>query len=251
MNAPRFSNYDEAVTYLYHQLPMYSKIGSAALRPGLDNIIALCAYLGNPQKEFKSIHIAGSNGKGSVSHLLSGTFQLAGYKTGLYTSPHLVDLRERFRINGALIHKEWIVDFLNKHINFITQLSPSYFELNVAMAFKVFAEEGVDIAIIETGLGGRLDSTNIILPELSVITNISLEHAQILGNTLQEIAGEKAGIIKSNVPVVIGETQDTTDSVFFAKAVQEQAPITFADSLWHIAKIKADAISQTFKLIKN
>lgn len=245
----RFNNYQEAMAYLMDHLPMYSQVGAVALRPGLDNITALCEYLGNPHKKIKTVHVAGSNGKGSVSHYIAATFQVAGYKTGLYTSPHLTDMRERFRINGALVDAQWLVDFLNEHYLFIESLSPSYFELNVVMAFKIFAEAKVDIAIIETGLGGRLDSTNIIQPEMSVITNISYEHTQILGDTLEKIAYEKAGIIKSNTPVVIGETHPETASVFFGKAVQEQAPIIFADSIWSMVKVKQDLYTQYFKMM--
>lgn len=245
----RFKTYEEAISFLFEQLPMFSRTGQDAIRPGLDNIRALCDYLGNPQHRFKSIHIAGSNGKGSTSHIIAATLQQSGYKTGLYTSPHLTDIRERFRINGQLIAEHHVLDFLNRHIAFIETIQPSYFELNVALAFDVFAREEADFAVIETGLGGRLDSTNIITPVLSVITNISLEHTAILGNTLGEIASEKAGIIKPGIPVVIGETQDATEQVFFLQAHHHNSPLTFADARWDMVKTKEDAGYQYFKLV--
>lgn len=245
----KFETYDDTLDFLFAQLPMFTRIGAPAYKEGLGNIEALCTHIGNPQNKIKTIHVAGSNGKGSVSHILAATFQEAGYKTGLHTSPHLVDIRERFRINGQLISKDFIHQFINQHYEFILQLKPSYFELNVAMAFQVFYEQGVDIAIIETGLGGRLDSTNIIVPELSVITNISLEHTALLGDTLVKIAGEKAGIIKPNIPVIIGETQAATEQVFFLKAHQCNAPITFADSIWDVVRVGLTEDKQIFKLV--
>ena len=184
--------YESTITYLYEQLPAFSRIGPAAYKPDLGNTIALCSALGNPEKEFKSIHIAGTNGKGSVSHMLAAILQQAGYKTGLYTSPHLRDFRERFRINGQMISKEWIVQFVEEVKPQMLQIKPSFFEITVAMAFRWFAEEKVDIAVVETGLGGRLDSTNVLMPELSVITNIGWDHSNLLGDTLEKIAGEKS-----------------------------------------------------------
>jgi dihydrofolate synthase/folylpolyglutamate synthase len=220
--------YDQTIDYLFTRLPMYSRIGAAAYREDLTNTIRLCEYIGNPQQQFKSIHIAGTNGKGSVSHMLASILQTAGYKTGLHTSPHLKDFRERIKINGQMVSKEFIVDFTERIRPVIDEIDPSFFEISVAMTFDYFAQQGVDIAVIETGLGGRLDSTNIILPELSVITNIGWDHMNLLGDTLQKIAGEKAGIIKPGVPVVIGEITTETAPVFENTAHQRNAPITIA-----------------------
>ena len=225
-------NYPETIEFLYSQLPMFSKIGSDAIKKGLDNIINLCDSLDNPQHKFKTIHIAGTNGKGSVSHMLAAILQTAGYKTALYTSPHLIDFRERIKLNGEMIPTEDVVGFVEKIIPKITELHPSFFEITVAMAFDYFAANKVDIAIIETGLGGRLDSTNIIKPILSVITNIAYDHTDLLGNTLELIAAEKAGIIKKNTPVVIGEVIPETKSVFFQKALHESADIFYAEEEW-------------------
>lgn len=208
---------------------MFTRIGAVAFKKDLHNTIALCENLGNPQNTFKTIHVGGTNGKGSTSHMLAAIFQQAGYKTGLYTSPHLKDFRERIRINGEMISENFVTDFVNQQRNIIDDLSPSFFEATVAMAFSYFAEEKVDIAIIEVGLGGRLDSTNIITPELSVITNISLDHTNILGDTLAEIAAEKAGIIKPGIPVVIGERQEELASIFIKKAAETGSDIIFAD----------------------
>ena len=213
-----FMNYRETVQYMYERLPMFSRIGAAAIKKDLDNTIALCAALQNPQTKFPSIHIAGTNGKGSVSHMLASVLQKAGYKTGLYTSPHLKDFRERIRINGIPVEEKEVIDFITSNHTLIESIEPSFFELTVAMAFHVFAKEKVDVAVIETGLGGRLDSTNIITPRLSVITNIGFDHMQMLGNTLPEIAFEKAGIIKSGIPVVIGEMLQEIIPVFKNKA---------------------------------
>ncbi len=228
-------DYQSCIEYLYSKLPMFSRTGAAALKMDLSNTIALCTALGNPQQRFKTIHVAGTNGKGSVSHLLASIMQEAGFKTGLYTSPHLQDFRERIRINGEMIPTELVVHFTENIKPLIDSLEPSFFEVTVAMAFDHFAKEGVEVAIIETGLGGRLDSTNIIHPELSVITNIGLDHVQLLGNTLGLIAAEKAGIIKAQVPVVIGQTHVETAAVFENKAMQLEAPIVFADAIWKTA----------------
>lgn len=227
-------NYQQTLDYLYERLPMFTRVGASAFRKDLHNTIALCEQLGNPQRLFKTVHVAGTNGKGSTSHMLAAVFQQAGYKTGLYTSPHLKDFRERIRINGEMIDQEFVVEFVQQVQPSIEQLDPSFFELTVAMAFQYFALEQVDIAIIEVGLGGRLDSTNIITPELSVITNISYDHMHMLGNTLPEIASEKAGIIKPNIPVVIAQTQTEVEQVFIDKATAMEAPITFADQHWLI-----------------
>lgn len=220
--------YAETIDYLFTKLPMFSRIGAAAYKTDLTNTIALCDALGNPQTKFKSIHIAGTNGKGSVSHMLAAILQTAGYKTGLHTSPHLKDFRERIRINGEMVSEAFVIDFTEKIKPLIETIEPSFFEITVAMAFEYFAQEKVDIAIIETGLGGRLDSTNIITPELSIITNIGFDHVQFLGDTLEKIAAEKAGIIKMGIPVVIGELHPETKEVFMKVAAERNAPITFA-----------------------
>src|SRR4051794_19819660 len=222
-------NYQQTVAYLYHQLPLFSRLGAAAIKKDLTNTIRICEALGNPQQQFKSIHIAGTNGKGSVSHMLAAILQTAGLKTGLYTSPHLKDFRERIKVNGELCEENFVVQFTEKVKPLIEKVQPSFFEITVAMAFEYFAQQKVDIAIIETGLGGRLDSTNIIQPILSIITNISYDHMNILGNTLQEIAFEKAGIIKQNTPVVIGEVIPETKIVFENAAARNNAPIIYAE----------------------
>jgi len=207
---------------------MFTRIGEAALKKDLHNTIALCAQLGDPQDHFKTIHVGGTNGKGSTSHMLSAILQEAGYKTGLYTSPHLKDFRERIKINGAMVSESFVTDFVESQNKFITELQPSFFEVTVGLAFSYFASEKVDVAIIEVGLGGRLDSTNIVHPDLSVITNISLDHTNILGNTIAEIAYEKAGIIKSGIPAVIGERVENSADVFINKATEVGAELHFA-----------------------
>lgn len=221
--------YKETTEYLFNQLPMYEKQGKDGYKSGLENTIALDNHFGNPHKYFKTIHVAGTNGKGSCSHTIAAILQMCGYKVGLYTSPHLVDFRERIKVNGIRVSEDFVVDFVLNNKEFFEPLHPTFFELTTAMAFNYFKEVQVDIAIIEVGLGGRLDCTNIITPILSVITNISLDHTQFLGNTLEKIAGEKAGIIKENVPVVIGETTKETRPVFEAKAKEMNAPIVFAE----------------------
>lgn len=230
-------NYTQALDYLYAKLPMFTRVGAVAFKKDLHNTLVMCEKLGNPQHQFKSVHVGGTNGKGSTSHMLAAIFQQAGYKTGLYTSPHLKDFRERIRINGEMIPKEFVTDFVEEQKDLMETLSPSFFEVTVAMAFSYFAIEKVDIAIIEVGLGGRIDSTNIITPELSVITNISLDHTNILGNTLAEIAGEKAGIIKPEIPVVIGEQQAETAQVFLNKAAETNSSLTFADQELRITQL--------------
>ena len=221
--------YQETINYLYTRLPMFSRIGAAAYKKDLHNTLELCKFLDDPHKKLKTVHIAGTNGKGSVSHQLAAIFQTAGYKTGLYTSPHLKDFRERIKVNGALIDQEYVTSFVERIIPMLDTIEPSFFEITVAMAFDYFVREKVDIAIIETGLGGKFDSTNIITPELSVITNIGWDHVNILGDTLTAIAGEKAGIIKAGVPVVIGETLPETKPVFIDAAIRMNAPIIFAE----------------------
>lgn len=245
------TDYKSTIEFLFEQLPMFSKVGSIALNPSLDKIIALCALMGHPEKQFKSVHIAGTNGKGSTSHLLAACFQEAGYKTGLYTSPHLIDLRERIRINGTMVSEDAIVNFVQQFWQAIQDIKPSYFELNVAMAFWIFANEKVDIAIIETGLGGRWDSTNVIVPELSIVTNISLDHTQILGDTIAAIAGEKAGIIKPGVPVVIGSSQEETGPIFSKFAVLNQTSLLYADLMFDGAILKINTRSQVLKMVDN
>lgn len=221
-------NYNETIEYLYSSTPVFERVGASAYKEGLGNTIALDNHLGNPHRLYKTIHVAGTNGKGSTSHTLAAILQKAGMKVGLYTSPHLVDFRERIRINGIQVPEQYVVDFVKDNRGFFEPLHPSFFELTTAMAFKYFAEQKVDIAVIEVGLGGRLDCTNIISPVLSVITNISFDHTGFLGDTLEKIAGEKAGIIKPGTPVVIGEYTDETKPVFVKKAEEMNAPITFA-----------------------
>lgn len=222
-------DYQETLTYLYNSAPLFQQVGSAAYKEGLENTYTLDEYFGHPHRRFRTIHIAGTNGKGSCSHTLAAILQSAGYRVGLYTSPHLVDFRERIRINGTPVSQQFVIEFVEKHRHFFEPLHPSFFELTTAMAFLYFAEQAVDIAVIEVGLGGRQDCTNIIQPDLSLITNISFDHVQFLGNTLAQIAGEKAGIIKPHTPVVIGETTPETKPVFLDKALSVDAPIIFAE----------------------
>ncbi len=227
-------NYKQTLDFLFSQLPMYQRSGKAAYKANLDNTLALDNYFHSPHKKFKSIHVAGTNGKGSVSHSLASVLQEAGYKVGLYTSPHLKDFRERIKINGQCISESEVVDFVHDHQEIIQQIKPSFFEMTVAMAFHYFATQKVDVAIIEVGLGGRLDSTNIISPDCSIITNISKDHTALLGNTIEQIAREKAGIIKPNIPVIIGESQPKSKAVFLEKSTLENAPIVFADEVYKV-----------------
>ncbi len=238
--------YQETLDYLYSQLPMFTRIGSAALKPNLNNTLALCEALGNPQNKIKTIHIAGTNGKGSSSHLLASILQEAGYKTGLFTSPHLKDFRERIRINGSMISEEKVVAFVQEHQSLFESIQPSFFEWTMALCFDHFAMEKVDIAIIETGLGGRLDSSNVITPLLSVITNIGWDHMDLLGSTLAEIAAEKAGIIKAKTPVIIGEYQAETFPVFLAKAQEMESPIALANQKVNILYFKSNIHQAVF-----
>jgi dihydrofolate synthase / folylpolyglutamate synthase len=224
-------DYQQTIDYLFTRLPMFSRIGAAAIKKDLINTRELCNYLDNPQNKFKSIHVAGTNGKGSTSHMLAAILQVAGYSTGLYTSPHLKDFRERIRVNGAMISKDFVVDFTEKTMEISERIEPSFFEMTVAMAFDYFAASEVDVAVIEVGLGGRLDSTNIIQPELSVITNIGWDHMNILGDTLQKIAAEKSGIIKPGIPVVVGESDPETLPVFEAAAANASSPLFVADKI--------------------
>jgi len=236
MTREHFTHYDEVQSYIFEQLPMYQRQGPKALKYDLSNIRKLMDALGNPQYSFKSIHIAGTNGKGSTAHLISAVFQEHSYNTGLYTSPHYKDFRERIKLNGNMIDKRFLINFFNSNYDLITTLKPSYFEISVALAFSYFKVKKVDIAIIEVGLGGRLDSTNIIKPLLSIITNISKDHTQTLGNTLESIAREKAGIIKKSVPVLIGDKHPITKTVFKQIATKNQAPIHFSQEIVTIIK---------------
>lgn len=229
-------NYAETIAFLYSQLPMYSRIGKAAYKSDLINTQRLCALLDHPENTFRSIHIAGTNGKGSTSHMLAAILQQHGYKTGLYTSPHLRDFRERIRINGQMIPENEVVDFVGKYHAQLIEIGCSFFEWSVGLAFDYFRKEKVDIAVIETGLGGRLDSTNVITPILSIITNISYDHIDLLGDTLQKIANEKSGIIKYLVPVVIGEHGNETDPVFIGASELQNAPISFAGDKWVVKR---------------
>ncbi|MFQ5445427.1 MAG: bifunctional folylpolyglutamate synthase/dihydrofolate synthase [Saprospiraceae bacterium] len=245
------NRYQATLDYLYAQLPMYHRIGPAAFKKDLTNTLRLCEHLGNPHRQFRSVHIAGTNGKGSVAHILAAVFTACGYHTGLYTSPHYKDFRERIKIDGHLIPKTEVVRFVEKNREAFETIEPSYFEWTVALAFDYFARQKVDVAIVETGLGGRLDSTNVIDPLASIITNIGLDHQQFLGTTLPEIATEKAGIIKPGVPVVIGESQRATKPVFIEKAHQLGAPIVFADEHYKaIVGEKTDSHS-IYRVLKN
>ena len=221
--------YKETTDYLFNSTPLFQNVGKDAYKEGLQNTLTLDAHFQSPHKHYKTIHVAGTNGKGSCSHTLASILQDAGYKVGLYTSPHLVDFRERIRVNGKMITEQAVINFVEENKSLFEEIHPSFFEITTALAFKYFMEEKVDIAVIEVGLGGRLDCTNIINPEISIITNISFDHTQFLGNTLEKIATEKAGIIKNNVPVVIGETTTETRKVFEETASIKNAPITFAE----------------------
>ncbi len=232
--------YEQTLEYLYSQLPMFSRTGADAIKTDITNTVILCGHLGDPQHKFRSIHVAGTNGKGSTSHMLAAIFQTAGYKTGLYTSPHLKDFRERIKVDGEMISQDFVVDFVGRLQPLIKEIAPSFFEITVAMAFEYFVLSQVEIAIVEVGLGGRLDSTNIITPELSIITNIAWDHMNILGDNLEKIAFEKAGIIKTSVPVVIGEHQPAIAHIFTEKAQQEHAPIVFANEKRFVADWKFD-----------
>ncbi len=222
------SSYQEALKFLYDNLPMFQRVGAAAIKKDLANTLKLCSLLGNPERAFKSIHVAGTNGKGSTCHMLASVMQVSGYKTGLYTSPHLKEFTERIKINGVEVSQEYVVHFVNRIRAAIDEIRPSFFEITVAMAFDYFAQENIDVAVVEVGMGGRLDSTNVITPIVSVITNISYDHKDLLGDTLPQIATEKAGIIKKQVPVVVSERQREVEFVFAEKAAREEAQIFFA-----------------------
>lgn len=237
------ATYLETLDYLFQQLPMFHRIGAAAYKANLNNTLRIAELLDHPENKFKSIHIAGTNGKGSTSHMLASVLQSAGYKTGLYTSPHLKDFRERIRINGVMIPESNVVDFVNRYDKQFEIVHPSFFEWTVGLAFDYFAKEEVDIAVIETGLGGRLDSTNIITPLVSVITNIGLDHTNLLGDTMEKIAVEKAGIIKDHVPVVIGEHDERTAHVFIEKAHSTSSELFFADKILKAVKYETGIVS--------
>lgn len=242
--------YQQTLDYLYQQLPMFTRVGSSAFKKDLTNTLALCAVLDNPQTKFPTIHIAGTNGKGSTSHLLAAFLQSLGLKVGLYVSPHYKDFRERIKVNGALMSKSFVKRFVAQNKIHFETIQPSFFEMTVAMAFDYFATEGVDIAVIEVGLGGRLDSTNIISPLVSVITNISFDHTDMLGNTLPLIASEKAGIIKQHTPVVIGEEQAETTPVFLEKAKECDAPIVFASQNFALKPIESSYDFTIFEVLR-
>ena len=241
-------DYNQTLHYLFSQLPMYSRVGAAAYKADLKNTVALCEILNHPEKKLKCIHVAGTNGKGSTSHMLAAILQANGYKTGLYTSPHLKDFRERIRINGEMIPEKYVVDFVATYHDSFLKIQPSFFEWSVALCFKYFEDEAVDIAVIETGLGGRLDSTNVITPFLSVITNISNDHANLLGDTIQKIAMEKAGIVKQNIPVVIGERQTDSENVFVERAKHMNAEIVFASDYYKSNCIETNQTHQTIQV---
>jgi len=243
-------NYAQTVEYMTKALPMYHRVGAAAYKADIKNTVQLMSLLGNPEKKFKTIHVAGTNGKGSVAHTLASILQEAGYKVGLYTSPHLVDFRERIRVNGEMIIRGNVVDFVQNYRCAIEGIGLSFFEMTVGLAFDYFAKQNVDVAVVEVGMGGRLDSTNVVTPDLSVITNIGLDHTQFLGDTLTKIASEKAGIIKEDVPVVIGETHPDTAGVFEAKAMQLGAPIDFADKRYKIIPTSDNGYVMTFDVDK-
>lgn len=240
-------NYNETLEWLFAQLPMYQREGQAAYKANLDNTLKLDEYFNAPHRQFKTIHVGGTNGKGSVSHMLASILQRAGYKTGLYTSPHLKDFRERIKINGEMVSEQYVIDFVEQNKTLFSEIKPSFFEMTVAMAFKYFADQQVDIAVIEVGLGGRLDSTNIITPLASVITNISFDHMALLGDTLEKIAHEKAGIIKSGVPAIVGTRDANTDFVFIEKAKERGTTLEFASDNWNVERTPDNTYNLTNK----
>ena len=242
------SDYQQTLDFLFAQIPMYQQVGGSAYKPGLGNAQALDRYFGKPHEHYHTIHVAGTNGKGSVSHAIASVLQCAGYKTALYTSPHFKDFRERIKINGKMIPEEEVTAFVVKHRNIIESLKPSFFEMSTAMAFDFFARRKVDIAVIEVGLGGRFDSTNVIRPLLSVITNIGLDHVEFLGDTLVSIAGEKAGVIKPEIPVVVGEWDAQTAPIFLRKAAEQKAPLLFADQHYRLLRAWEKEAMQYFEI---
>ncbi len=244
-------NYNETLDFLFSSMPSFQRVGGDAYKPGLERIISFCQHLGNPQRNYYTIHVAGTNGKGSVSHMLASILQQAGYRTGLFTSPHLSDFRERIRVDGEMIPKQKVVNFVDKHGSKMRELDLSFFEMTAAMAFDYFDQSDVEVAVIETGLGGRLDATNIITPILSVVTNIGMEHTEFLGDTIEKIAQEKAGIIKKSVPVVIGQRSDEYDHVFVKRAEELRSRIIFAEEAWRLNAVEHfDDDNQHFSLTR-
>lgn len=243
--------YQETLDYLFSQLPMYQRVGAAAFKKDLSNTIALCKHLGNPERKYPVIHVAGTNGKGSSSHILAGILQEHGLRTGMYTSPHYKDFRERVKVNGQFVSKEAVIRFVEKNKEAFSEIMPSFFEWTVALAFDYFAKEKVDVAVIEVGLGGRLDSTNVVLPMVSLITNIGYDHMQFLGDTLDKIAFEKAGIIKEGVPVVIGEKHDETCPVFEKIAEERRAPLYYAEDNLQCVHVTNEMLHTRYHFIKN
>ncbi|MEG0807388.1 MAG: folylpolyglutamate synthase/dihydrofolate synthase family protein [Alistipes sp.] len=243
-------NYSQTLEFLFASLPAFETTGAAAYKPGLERINAFCRHLGNPQRNFFTIHVAGTNGKGSVSHIIASVLQQAGYRTGLFTSPHLHDFRERIRVDGEMIPKQKVVNFVDKHHDKMVELELSFFEMTAALAFDYFAQSDVEVAVIETGLGGRLDATNIVLPVVSVITNIGLEHTALLGDTLQKIAAEKAGIIKKSIPVILGESDDRYNSVFEQIAASNKSKIIYAEQEFDCSEGQIDGTHQHFSLYR-
>lgn len=245
-------NYQQTLDYLFSQLPMYQRVGKMAYKANLDNTLALDKYFNHPHTRYQTIHVAGTNGKGSTSHMLASVLMEAGYRVGLYTSPHIRSFTERIRVNGQPVSEEFVVQFTDQHKQLFEDIKPSFFEMTVAMAFEYFAAQHVEVAVIETGLGGRLDSTNIISPIVSIITNIGLDHTDLLGATLELIATEKAGIIKKNTPIVIGQTQPETEEIFRAKALELNTPILFADKIYQaIKKDPTEEHKQRLQVHKN
>lgn len=241
-------NYNQTLEFLFQSLPAFETKGATAYKPGLERIAAFCRHLGNPQRNFFTIHVAGTNGKGSVSHIIASVLQQAGYRTGLFTSPHLQDFRERIRVDGEMIPKQKVVNFVDKHHDKMVELDLSFFEMTTAMAFDYFAQSEVEVAVIETGLGGRLDATNVIVPILSIITNIGLEHTALLGDTLQKIAAEKAGIIKKSIPVVIGESDVRYNSVIEQAAAANKSKVVYAEQVFTCEEHRIEGESQLFRL---
>lgn len=241
-------NYSQTLEFLFQALPAYETKGATAYKPGLERIAAFCRHMGNPQRNFFTIHVAGTNGKGSVSHIIASVLQQAGYRTGLFTSPHLLDFRERIRVDGEMIPKQKVVNFVDKHHDKMVELDLSFFEMTAALAFDYFAQSDVEVAVIETGLGGRLDATNIIVPVVSVITNIGLEHTDLLGDTLQKIAAEKAGIVKKSIPVIVGESDERYDSVIEQTAAANKSKTLYAEKIFVCESQTPDEEGQLFKL---
>jgi len=244
-------NYTQTIEFLFSSMPTFQEQGAVAYKPGLERVAAFCRHLGNPQRNFFTIHVAGTNGKGSVSHIIAAVLQQAGYRTGLYTSPHLRDFRERIKVDGEMISKQKVVNFVDKYRDRMIETGLSFFEMTTALAFDYFAQSDVEVAVIETGLGGRLDATNVIVPIVSVITNIGLEHTAFLGDTIQKIAAEKAGIIKKSIPVVLGESDESYDSVFEAAAAANKSPLIYAEREFRCLEHGERDGKQWFRIVRN